>query len=261
LEVYLTYGHLFPWQILTRSVGLAMSHRFDRQYDAEKLRVECQAILEQFHPNNQHGKDHDGGWKAVSLVAPGGDAFEDRIHGNVFAKTPALELAPYMEEIIDSFPSKPRRVRLMQLLPGENIYWHYDPDESVDRKHIRLHVPVFTHDKIRFQIGHEDCRWQAGDLWYGDFTFPHRLFNAGEPAGAPGHGFRKQPGDQDHLSGELSPGRNQAPQSPQMVPTHEPGLQRQTLWLCRIRLTPICRQQPRPRHELKIAFSAPACMG
>lgn len=176
----MAYGHLFPWQILTRSFGLAMAHRFDRQYDVAKLQAECRAILEQFHPNNQHGKDHDGGWKAVSLVAPGGNAFEDRIHGNQFAKTPALELAPYMEEIIDSFPSKPRRVRLMQLLPGENIYWHYDPDESLDRKHIRLHVPVFTHDRIQFQIGHEDCRWQAGDLWYGDFTFPHRLYNAGD---------------------------------------------------------------------------------
>lgn len=176
----MAYGYLFPWQILTRSSGLSMGHRFDRQYDVEKLQAECRAVLELFGPRNQHGKDHDGGWKAVSLMAPRGDAFEDHHYGDQFLKTPALEMAPYMEEIIDSFPCKPLRVRLMQLLPGENIYWHHDVDEAVDLKHIRLHVPVFTHDQIQFQICHEDYRWRAGQLWYGDFTFPHRLYNAGE---------------------------------------------------------------------------------
>ena len=29
------------------------------------------------------------------------------------------------------------------------------------------------------QISHEDVVWKAGEIWYGDFAFPHRLYNAG----------------------------------------------------------------------------------
>ncbi len=43
----------------------------------------------------------------------------------------------------------------------------------------RLEEHVFHNQAIRFQISHEDCKWLPGELWYGDFTFPHRLRNEG----------------------------------------------------------------------------------
>src|SRR5581483_5774054 len=71
------------------------------------------------------------------------------------------------------------RVRLMQLLPGERVLWHFDSSESIDRANARVHVPIVTNAGVRFQISHEDCRWRPGELWYGDFSFPHRLHNTG----------------------------------------------------------------------------------
>lgn len=174
------YMHFYPWQTLTRSFGVEVSHKLDRVYNAEKLHSECERILKEYPPANQHGKDHDGGWKAISLVALGGDPYEDHIAKGEFKKTRALDLAPYMNSIIEDFPCQTRRVRLMQLLPDENIYWHFDPDESLDEKNVRLHVPIITNPDVQFQISHQDCRWLPGQLWYGDFTFPHRLWNGGK---------------------------------------------------------------------------------
>ena len=65
------------------------------------------------------------------------------------------------------------------MLPGRNIYWHMDYKESVDSDLVRLHIPIRTTEDVEFQISHEDCRWREGELWHGDFTFPHRVRNGG----------------------------------------------------------------------------------
>jgi len=174
------YAHFYPWQLATKQLGVKLTHKLDPVYDVPKLQAECNRIIEEYSPANQFGDDHEGGWKAVCLVSSGGDPYEDRYLDGVFTKTPALNLAPYMESIIDGFPGQTARVRLMQLLPRENIFWHFDGSQSLDQKDVRLHIPIVTNSEVRFQISHEDCRWRPGELWYGDFTFPHRLYNGGD---------------------------------------------------------------------------------
>ena len=64
--------------------------------------------------------------------------------GAPYEKTPALELAPYMESIIDGFETDKKRVRLMELQPQKSIFWHYDKGETIDNgKTARIHIPVF----------------------------------------------------------------------------------------------------------------------
>ena len=65
-------------------------------------------------------------------IAHKGDPFEDRPLGAPYEKTPALELAPYMESIIDGFETDKKRVRLMELQPQKSIFWHYDKGETID---------------------------------------------------------------------------------------------------------------------------------
>ncbi len=174
------YAHLYPWQLATKRFGVKLTCKLDPVYDVPKLQAECNRIIEEYSPANQFGDDHEGGWKAVCLVSSGGDPYEDRYLDGVFTKTPALNLAPYMESIIDGFPGQTARVRLMQLLPRENIFWHFDGWQSLDQKDVRLHILIVTNSEVQFQISHEDCRWLPGELWYGDFTFPHRLYNGGD---------------------------------------------------------------------------------
>jgi hypothetical protein len=149
-------------------------------YDKEKLRNDLDAVVAAFESRPQYRIDHHyGGWRAIGLISHEGNHLEDRPLPGPYKKTEALRRAPYIESILDSFNCEKRRVRISALLPGKNIYWHMDYHESVDSDLVRLHIPIRTTEDVEFQICHEDCRWNEGELWYGDFTFPHRVRNGG----------------------------------------------------------------------------------
>lgn len=177
------FGHWYPWQALTRASGARLTCQLAADLDKATLRQEAEHLVSTFAPVNQHGDDHAGGWKAISLVSSGGDVFQSKaIPGTTPQKTAAVSEVPYIESIIDGFEFRfeRERVRLMQLLPGEQILWHHDPQESIDKTIVRIHLPMKTNDRVQFQISHENCRWGPGEMWYGDFSFPHRLYNGGD---------------------------------------------------------------------------------
>ncbi len=180
----MSFSHYFPWQILTGYPNpLALSIRLRRDLDVEQIRREVDSVLEKYAESEQHGYYHAGGWTSIALVAANGDYREDRQLRDVpYAKTEALPRHGYLEFLIDSFDSETRRVRILNLKPKKNIFWHVDQDQSIDFGNARLHIPVYTNDKVWFQISHEDQSWAPGELWYGDFSFPHRLCNASESA-------------------------------------------------------------------------------
>ncbi len=162
--------------------GLDLTCRLGVNYDVDRLIGEYQAIARKFSFAMHHRPDHhDGGWTAIGLVASRGDPLEDRSRGR-YRKTELVKYAPYMESIIDSFATRVLRVRLMSLAPGARIHWHFDAKETLDYGAVRLHIPVISNPDVEFQICHQRCRWRAGELWYGDFSFPHRLHNRGEQA-------------------------------------------------------------------------------
>ncbi len=173
------YLRVAPWQCLTRLHGLQLTQRLPRRFDAAILREECRAVLAR-HPPRPHFRDTTAGWDGIGLVAPNGDPGEGRKLDAPYEKTEVLALAPYMESLIDSFPCRKKRVRLLQLVPGHPVPWHYDLAETLDRGNARLHVPIETNPHVMFQICHVDCHWRPGELWYGDFSFPHRLVNRGD---------------------------------------------------------------------------------
>ena len=177
------FGHLFPWQLLTRANGAKLTCLVKSDLDVERLAAETEKIIASYAPIDQHGDDHAGGWKSVSLISFGGDPFESKVvPGKEPMKTSALQLASYIESVLDSFKFEKQRVRMMQLLPGETILWHADPTESIDISIARIHIPLVTNSDVAFQLSHEDCQWRAGEVWYGDFSFPHRVHNGGEKA-------------------------------------------------------------------------------
>lgn len=175
------FSHRFPWQLYTGWHKLQLTAKLPQTFPVDELREELDRVLDRYAPAQQHGQYHLGGWTGVALNAIEADPYGVKdLYGIECHKTPALELAPRMEEIIDFFPCEKRTVRILALEPGKKIFWHRDLLHSVDSHILRLHVPIITNDKVGFQISHEDCSWQPGELWYGDFTFPHRLQNAGE---------------------------------------------------------------------------------
>ncbi len=167
----------FAWQKITAGSGLALTYRFDQQYDVQRLQQETMALFEKYGTKEQHGRYHKGGWAGICLHAANGDYQETRLLDTEYKKTEALSIAPYFESIIDSFDCDKRRIRLMNLESSKNIFWHIDDTDSLDEVTVRLHIPVITNEKVLFQISHENCTWREGELWYGDFSFPHRLYN------------------------------------------------------------------------------------
>src|SRR5262249_4874123 len=179
------FWHLYPWQVVSRSMGINLSCRLKRGdwIDADQIVAETKKVVTQIGLDGHFGAYHDGGWTSIGLITHGGDPHELRRLPGKYVKTPALTLAPYLESIIDKFQCDKERVRLMALQPGKNIYWHYDPTESIDNNdNARLHIPIVTNPDVQLQICHEDLIWRPGELWYGEFSFPHRLRNGGRAA-------------------------------------------------------------------------------
>jgi hypothetical protein len=180
------FGHLYPWQVVSRSMGIDLGCRLRAcdWIDADRVVAETKKIGAQFGLVGLEsvglGRYHDRGWSAIGLVSHEGNPHELRWLPGEYVKTPVLTLAPYLESIIDSFQCEKQRIMLMALQPGKNIYWHYDATESIDTNiNARLHIPIITNPGVQFQISHEDQIWRSGELWYGDFSFPHRLRNGG----------------------------------------------------------------------------------
>jgi hypothetical protein len=173
--------HSYPWQLYTRLLQLDLMVRLEQTFPVDELKAEFDKVIENYRPAEQFGQYHRGGWSGVALHAIDGNPLDDQDNFDaVCSKTAALKHAPLMEEIIDSFPCEKRRVRLLRLAPGRKIFWHSEPWHSIDSKMVRLHIPITSNDQVGFQISHQDLNWQPGELWYGDFSFPHRLQNSGD---------------------------------------------------------------------------------
>jgi hypothetical protein len=163
-------------------INLSCRLRASDWIDADRIVAETKKIATQLVGLESVGlgRYHDRGWSAIGLISHEGNPHELKWLPGKYVKTPVLTLAPYLESIIDSFQCDKQRVRLMALQPGKNIYWHYDGSESIDTNiNARLHIPIITNPGVQFQICHEDQIWRPGELWYGDFSFPHRLRNGG----------------------------------------------------------------------------------
>lgn len=72
---------------------------------------------------------------------------------------------------------KLRLVRFMMLEPGGVIKKH--SDSFLSDRIVRLHVPVYTNDDVEFFLDDVRCKWQPGELWFGDFSKPHYGINKG----------------------------------------------------------------------------------
>jgi len=182
----MAFGKWYPWQIITRRAGIHLTHTFEESFDVARLQSELAAVLEH-HDIVPHYRSYlASGWGAITLVGPHGKVDEHRsvavVKGETveYSRTPAMDHAPYMESILSMFPGKHNRVRLMRLEAGRKIFWHHDGFLfGLDRKIARFHIPIITNPGVQLQVGHEDCRWSAGGLFFLDNSFPHRLVNAG----------------------------------------------------------------------------------
>jgi hypothetical protein len=162
--------------------GLELAIRLPVKFDPEGL-VRDLASAKQFEFTKHPLRYHDGNWKVINLIYSRGDPQYKHERGtfgygdHVPAPTDVLEQCPYLAQVISALPGQIIMARLSALGAGGRIYRHYDPRESVDFNHWRVHIPIVTDSRVVFWLGYRPRHWRAGEAWLGDFTFPHSVHN------------------------------------------------------------------------------------
>lgn len=160
-------------------MSLPTQVRLNRSFDIEKLQSDLAVAQQKFKSLPQAGPYHDGSWKGISLRSVDGDyrnpvAF---VEGGLYKDTAVLSFCPYFKEILDSFSFPISTARLLFVPPGKKIGEHVDVGFNWETGIVRLHIPIITHEDVKFYAGNDQLCWKEGEFWFGDFAQPHRLHN------------------------------------------------------------------------------------
>lgn len=156
-------------------------------FDASRLRREVADIEPGYWVSHFVRNNYQGDWSAVALrcterglqhpilaVAP--DA-------NIDAKwidLPLLEQCPYTKEVLSALRCELHSVRFLKLTAGSRILEHSDPGVDFDEGEVRLHVPVQSNQQVVIYLDGRPVPMREGELWYCNFTLPHRIDNNGD---------------------------------------------------------------------------------
>ena len=128
--------------------------------------------------------NYDGDWSIVPLRAPAGETHPIRMINadpscQNFVDTPLLDACPYFRDVIATFETSLRNVRLMRLTAGSLIKEHHDVDLSFEDGMVRLHIPVVTNSDVDFRLNGTRVNLEAGSCWYLRLSDPHSVANRG----------------------------------------------------------------------------------
>jgi hypothetical protein len=166
-----------------KSVTDLSAARLSKAYSHRRLLEDVQR-LKTFDFQAQLSNLHDGSWKGLSLYSSGGHMHQ--VHGgrrstyDEYLPTVALDHAPYIKTILDEFDGGFVSVRVLTLEPGGRIEEHVDEYRALRAGVARLHVPIVTAPTVKMIIGGVLQNWQPGELWYGNFAYPHHVRNEGD---------------------------------------------------------------------------------
>jgi hypothetical protein len=94
-----------------------------------------------------------------------------------------VALRPIVARLAEIYDDRGEIVRclLARLEPGGVIPAHVDTGFSLRHSH-RVHIPIITHDRVRFIIDGEAVSMREGDIWEINNCRPHEVRNEGEMA-------------------------------------------------------------------------------
>lgn len=164
----------------TEPKPLDVSVRLAKTYDAALLRHELEALLSDYHISPQPGVHHSGEWAGMSFVAPGGRwnwAANSMPSVELSAETELVRHAPYFKHVLDDLECVKLSARMLALAPGGKIKPHQDLGFGFANGMLRIHIPVITDPRVEFRIDGQRVKWNAGELWYGDFSCFHSVEN------------------------------------------------------------------------------------
>tara|TARA_A100001391_G_scaffold173888_2_gene136094 strand:+ start:7620 stop:8555 length:936 start_codon:yes stop_codon:yes gene_type:complete len=140
-------------------------------FDAARLQREVAALAPEAwapHP------DRVAGNSAARLITAHGEE-NDGVYGQMLP-TRWLAQMPYTRQVLASFGVVWSRSRLMRLAPGAEVPEHADINYHWHTR-VRMHVPVFTREEVRFHCDGESVHMAAGEAWIFDNWRRHHVEN------------------------------------------------------------------------------------
>ncbi|HYE55262.1 MAG TPA: aspartyl/asparaginyl beta-hydroxylase domain-containing protein [Chitinophagaceae bacterium] len=145
------------------------------------IQPEVAALRHSWNPHF-NTKHYEGEWTVLSLRVPGGrtdEVMPDQVHGEDYLDTPLMAACPAIRELLQTFQCPLLAVRLLNLKSGAVIKEHRDHELAYEKGEARLHLPVFTNNKVEFYVEDERVNMQEGECWYINANLPHRVSNHG----------------------------------------------------------------------------------
>jgi hypothetical protein len=141
------------------------------EFDVKRMVKESSQFEEnvwQPHPGRHVGNS------ALPLISYGGqnnDDFSGRME-----ETAHLRKCEYLRQICANFGEVLGRSRLMRLAGGSEVPIHVDAIYHWHR-HVRIHIPIITNDKVIFHCGGQEVNMKAGECWLFDSWRNHKVVN------------------------------------------------------------------------------------
>jgi len=171
------------WQLPTLVAGVSLVFPLKVKVDYKTIRAELDGLDDDLVFGPQLGPYHNGKWNRIGLVAPSGDPHRTYPRPDEQnQRTDVLKALPSIEKIFDLFEGPVRAASISRMEPGAVVKWHRDVRQSADLEYVRLHLPIVTSRESTMILAHQTTHLTAGHLWYGDFTFPHRVDNKSNEA-------------------------------------------------------------------------------
>jgi quercetin dioxygenase-like cupin family protein len=156
--------------------------KFPLQFDKIKLQNDLKTIMNINWTDHYNQHDYVGKWTSIALLSNNGksnniNAFN--ISSDDLISTEALELCPYINEILDSFQFKKAAVRLLNLAVDAEIKPHSDHCLGYEDGFFRLHIPIITNPEVEFILDNQRLIMNEGECWYINANFIHSVKNNG----------------------------------------------------------------------------------
>jgi len=157
---------------------------FNQQFNAAKLQQEISQLENFLWKEHYNKSNYEGSWTTMQLRSINGMVENNTAiqpsalqNGHEFRDTPLMEQCAYIKEVIDFFEMEKTAVRLMKLDAGAIIKAHQDHGLNFEEGEVRLHIPVFTNDKVKFMLEEEVIPMQEGSCWYLNLSLKHSVAN------------------------------------------------------------------------------------
>ncbi len=150
------------------------------RFDPEKLRTDLARVRpDEWIPHIQR-KHYDGQWSGAPLRAIGGNPaniIPEADDPSMFQATPILQRCAYFQEVLATFECPQRAVRLLRLYAGSSIAEHVDRALDFEDGEVRIHIPIITHEEVKFFLDGSRLIMAPGECWYTNVNLPHSVEN------------------------------------------------------------------------------------